>query len=203
LTLNNALLLQSTATLAAAVALDLALGEPRRFHPLAGFGRCAQAVERRANRGGQGARLWLGAMALLIVTAPPMGAVVALLHAPLHFTVEMAVDAVVLYLALGLQSLGLHARDVAAALSAGHLARAQGAVARMVSHDAGVLDEPGVAATESVLENGNDAVFGVVFWYLVLGLPGAEGLPAGQHIGRDVGLPQRAVLPLRPLRRAP
>ncbi|MDD9857212.1 MAG: adenosylcobinamide-phosphate synthase CbiB [Gammaproteobacteria bacterium] len=173
--MNNALLLQSTATLAAAVVLDMALGEPRRFHPLVGFGRCAQAVERRANRGGQGARIWLGAMALLIVTAPPVGAVVALRHAPLHFTVALAAEAVVLYFALGLQSLGRHARDVTAALNAGDLARARNAVARMVSRDAGVLDEPGVAAaaTESVLENGNDAVFGVVFWYLVLGLPGA------------------------------
>lgn len=173
--MNNAFVLQSTATLAAAVVLDLALGEPRRFHPLVGFGRCAQVMERCANRGGQGARIGLGAIALLIVSAPPVGAAVALRHAPLHFAVALAADAVVLYFALGLQSLRRHARDVTTALSTGDLARARDAVARMVSRDAGPLDEPGVAAaaTESVLENGNDAVFGVVFWYLVLGLPGA------------------------------
>ncbi|MDW5598373.1 cobalamin biosynthesis protein, partial [Conexibacter stalactiti] len=33
--------------LAAGWAVDLALGDPRRFHPVAGFGRVALALERR------------------------------------------------------------------------------------------------------------------------------------------------------------
>lgn len=170
--MNDAFVLQSTVTLAAAVVLDLALGEPRRFHPLAGFGRCAQAVESCANLGGKIARMALGAGALLIVTAPPVAAAVALHNAPLHIAAAVAADAVVLYFALGLQSLRRHARAVAAA---GSLAQARKAVAHLVSRDADALSETGVAvaAAESVLENGNDAVFGVVFWYLVLGLPGA------------------------------
>lgn len=170
--MNDVFVLQSTVTLAAAVVLDLAFGEPRRFHPLAGFGRCAQAVESCANRGGKIARIMLGTGALLIVTAPPVAAAVALHNAPLHFAAAAAVDAVVLYFALGLQSLRRHAREVAAA---GNLAQARKAVAHLVSRDADALDETGVAvaAAESVLENGSDAVFGVVFWYLVLGLPGA------------------------------
>ncbi|MGO4465669.1 cobalamin biosynthesis protein, partial [Pseudoduganella sp. RAF53_2] len=32
------------------VLLDLLLGEPRRFHPLVGFGKLAAALERRLNR---------------------------------------------------------------------------------------------------------------------------------------------------------
>lgn len=177
--MNDAFVLQSTAALAAAVVLDLALGEPRRFHPLAGFGRCAQAVESCANRGGKIARTALGGGALLAVTAPPVAAAVALHNAPLQAAAAVAVDAVALYFALGLQSLRRHAHAIAAALGAGtgavNLARARSAVAHLVSRDADALDETGVAvaAAESVLENGNDAVFGVVFWYLVLGLPGA------------------------------
>ena len=173
--MNDAFVLQSTVTLAAALALDLALGEPRRFHPLVGFGRCAQAVESRANRGRQAARVWLGGGAWLIVTAPPVAVAAALHNAPLHVAATVTVDAVVLYFAIGLHSLRRHARAVAAALGAGNLACARDAVARLVSRDTDALSETGVAvaATESVLENGNDAVFGVLFWYLVLGLPGA------------------------------
>ena len=59
----------------------------------------------------------------------------------------------VLYLALGLRSLHDHARPVMAARSAGDEAEARRLVGPIVSREPATR-----AATESVLENGNDAV---------------------------------------------
>jgi adenosylcobinamide-phosphate synthase len=79
-----------------------------------------------------------------------------------------------LVLALGGQSLRQHALEVEAALADGDLDRARQKVGRMVSRDSEALDAEQIskATIESVLENGCDAVFGALFWYLVAGAPG-------------------------------
>jgi adenosylcobinamide-phosphate synthase len=146
----------------AAVLLDTLLGEPRRAHPLVAFGRYDRIA---------------GVAAWLLAVLPPT----ALTWILLHFAQRVApwlpsvLAAVVLYLTLGLRSLREHARAVARALEAGNLDAARDAVAHIVSRDTDALDATQVAAaaTESVLENGNDAVFGALFWFLLLGAPGA------------------------------
>ncbi len=155
-----------------ALALDALLGEPRRWHPLVGFGRLAQALEARCNRkaGRPFARLsGLGCWALLVL--PP----VALCALPLPAPIDTVVGVLVLYFAIGARSLAEHARAVAAPLQRGELAPARQALAMIVSRDTATLGESGVAAAtcESVLENGNDAVFGALFWFVVAGAPGA------------------------------
>lgn len=156
----------------AALALDFWLGEPRRAHPLVFFGRQVDRVERRLNSPpGQG--ILRGALGLLILVAPVLLAaalVAAWLPAPLLWLVE----ALVLWLALSLRGLTEHAQAVAQPLAAGDLAAARIQVRRIVSRRTEALDASGVAsaATESVLENGADAVFASLFWYLVGGLPG-------------------------------
>lgn len=56
----------------------------------------------------------------------------------------------------------------------GDLQEARARVGRIVSRDTGQMDGQAVAsaAVESVLENGNDAVFGALFWFLIAGAPG-------------------------------
>lgn len=152
-----------------ALLLDAALGEPRRAHPLVGFGHLAAAIERRtyADRRVSGLLAWAWAVLL------PVFLLAAIRYA-VPAAVGFVIDVLVLYLAVGRRSLGEHARPVAEALDAGDLDAARRAVGRMVSRDTEALDASRVAAaaTESVLENGHDAVFGALFWFAVLGAPG-------------------------------
>ncbi|NTV12276.1 MAG: cobalamin biosynthesis protein, partial [Zoogloea sp.] len=158
-------------TLAAGLLLDRLLGEPRRLHPLVGFGRLAGAIERGMRRLGGGRLAGLAAWSLAVL---PWVALAALSRSP-HPLAAALVDVGLLYFALGGQSLCEHAEAVATPLAAGDLPAARTRVGWIVSRDTSALDEEGVAraAVESVLENGNDAVFGTLFWFLLLGGPGA------------------------------
>ncbi len=160
-----------------AVCLDAALGEPRRWHPLVGFGRLALRVERVLNASADGAArsltLRLRGIAALVITIAPWILLVAIAaRVPI---LRYLVGVVSLYFALGHQSLRQHALRVYRALQAGDLAEARHSVGMMVSRDTGSMDTKAVAtaAVESVLENGNDAVFGALFWFVLAGAPGA------------------------------
>ncbi len=160
-------------TMLAAMLIDTWLGEPSRAHPLVAFGHLARWFEAQlyADRRDSGICAWLLAVMPLVVLAWCAEVWLGRLSAWLAFVL----NALTLYAAIGLRSLGEHAVPMAAALRDGDLARARQAVGRMVSRDTQLLDERQVAAaaTESVLENGNDAVFGALFWFAVLGAPGA------------------------------
>lgn len=152
------------------VLLDRWLGEPRHWHPLVGFGRLADAAERglRAGAPGHAVGNRLRGLAAWTLVVAPWVALAA-------WAAHPVLDALLLWFALGGRSLGEHARAVAAPLAAGDLATARERVGHMVSRDTASLDETGVAkaAVESVLENGNDAVFGALFWFGVAGGAGA------------------------------
>jgi adenosylcobinamide-phosphate synthase len=156
----------------AGMGLDAMLGEPRRAHPLVAFGRFARAIEARLHRDRRGA----GVMAWALAVLPPvvLAAALSRLLASWSPWAAWAFAAAMLYLAVGHRSLGEHARAVEAPLRRGDLPAARAAVSRMVSRDTAALDAAQVAAaaTESVLENGSDAVFGALFWFVVLGAPG-------------------------------
>ncbi len=157
-----------------AVLLDHRFGEPRRGHPLVGFGALAQRAEallygppdlnaktRRAH----------GIDAVVVLLIPFIVAAWLLAAIPL---LGLAVQLGLLYLAIGAHSLADHAKAVTMALQAGDLPLARQQVGRIVSRDTDELDEEGIsrATVESVLENGCDAIFGALFWFVVAGAPG-------------------------------
>lgn len=159
----------------AALLLDRLLGEPRSRHPLVAFGRAAEAVELRLN-GPPGLPVRHlkehGLVAWILLLAPPVALAALLAGLPI---VGPAVGVLILYLTVGGRSLSEHALAVADALGQGDMATARARVGGLVSRDVEALDEEGTARAgiESVLENGCDAVFGALFWFAVLGAPGA------------------------------
>ncbi len=157
----------------AAVLLDLWWGELRLAHPLVGFGRLAGRLESlllgHRQAGAEG--YLLGAIALLLLVVPLLWLAYRL---SLLLYIDVIFEVLILYVALGARSLRDHARNVALALKAGNLEQGRRKVAFMVSRDCRQMDEAAVsrAAVESVLENGNDAVFGALFWFVLAGAPG-------------------------------
>ncbi len=159
--------------IALALGADWVLGEIRRGHPLVGFGALAARLERIWNRRERRprARRIRGVIAVLVLVAPPAAAGGWLAaSAPLGDVLAL----VLLYLTLGLRSLCTHAGRVARALASGETEAARAAVGAMVSRDVSRLSprRMAAAAIESTLENGADAVFASLFWFLVAGVPG-------------------------------
>lgn len=161
-------------TAIAGAGLDRLLGEPRRWHPLVGFGALANACERLLNTGEW--RRLRGLLACSLLLLPAVG--LALWAVPPGRPPNLSqaiIDVGLLYLALGGRSLEEHARRVADDLANGDLGAARRHVGWMVSRQTEELDAAGVAGAciESTLENGNDAVFGALFWFALLGGAGA------------------------------
>ena len=158
-----------------AVVLDFIFGEISRFHPLVGFGNFARRVEScfypKISDEFHKGHFSAGVIAWLVTVLPLVLASWVLADIPvLGWFFEVAV----LYFAIGGNSLTEHARSVSRPLFRGNLEEAREKVGWIVSRETKDLPKGQVirATIESVLENGNDAVFGALFWFLIAGAPG-------------------------------
>lgn len=149
---------------------DQLLGDPRRWHPVAGFGRAVTVLE---------ARTYADSRVNGVVNeAVLVGAVTALGWATERLTrypaIRLATTAASTWLVLGGRSLAREAEAVAQHLEDADLAAAREQVSHLVSRDPNSLDAAGVAraALESVAENTSDAVVAPLFWGAVGGVPG-------------------------------
>jgi adenosylcobinamide-phosphate synthase len=165
---------------------DLLLGDPRRWHPVAGFGRVALRVERVAYapsrvRGVLFSCALVGGAALVTELAARVAA--------RFWGGRAAVLALVTWAALGGRSLGRAGDRVAAALERGDLEAARAALPALCGRDAAALgaDELCRAAVESVAENTSDAVVGALLWGAVGGPAGVAAYRAANTLDAMVG----------------
>jgi adenosylcobinamide-phosphate synthase len=176
----------TAAGLAVGAVADGLLADPRRRHPVAGFGTVALALERRMWRDGRGA----GAAYALLLTgaATGLGAVLsrATRRRPVARTV---VTAAATWTVLGGTSLGRAAAMMHRHLADGDLAGARGTLPALAGRDPSALDEAGLAraTVESVAENTSDAAVAPLFWGAVAGVPGLLGYRAVNTLDAMVG----------------
>jgi adenosylcobinamide-phosphate synthase len=167
-------------------ALDAIVGDPRRWHPVAGFGRFAGTVERRLYEPSR--RSGVGFVALAVGAPVAAAAVVARLTRDKPI-VRAAATAAVTWAVLGGTSLRREATAMADALDNGDLDQARERLPNLCGRDPSHLDEKELAraTVESVAENTSDAVVGPLVWGAIAGLPGLVGYRAVNTLDAMVG----------------
>ena len=166
-------------------AADRLLGDPVRYHPVAGFGSLATGLERRwyADSRARG----------LAHTAGLVGAAVAAGVAAERVGTRPAgrvlVTAVATWAVLGGRSLEREALAVHARLACEDLPAARVRLTHLVGRDTTNLDQSEVAraVVESVAENTSDAVVAPLVWGAVAGVPGLLGYRAANTLDAMVG----------------
>jgi adenosylcobinamide-phosphate synthase len=174
------------AGLVAGVALDALLGDPRRGHPVAAFGRAAAALEARdyADTRRRGAA---HAAACVLAAALPAAA----LHHRTRRRPPWQATAVAsaVWAVTGARSLRLEAERAWFALHQHDLAAARQVLPSLCGRDPARLGEGEMAraVVESVAENTSDAVVAPLLWGAVAGLPGLAAYRAINTLDAMVG----------------
>jgi adenosylcobinamide-phosphate synthase len=165
---------------------DLAFADPRRSHPVAGFGQLASALERACwaddrTRGATYTGVLVGSITGVgwIVQRATGGRPVP----------EAAMVAVATWAVLGGRSLALEGSVMAQLLARDDLPAARDRLSHLCARDATGLsaDELARASVESLAENTSDAVVAPLLWGAVAGVPGLLGYRAVNTLDAMVG----------------
>ncbi|MDE0267645.1 MAG: adenosylcobinamide-phosphate synthase CbiB [Acidimicrobiaceae bacterium] len=164
---------------AAGLLLDRVLGElPAAVHPVAGFGRVMERVERVlwADRRVNGLVYAAAGVAAGVVTGLKGGS-------------TATATATVTWVVVAGRQLRRIANRIGKMVQAGDLEQARTELPSLVGRNPSSLDASGIAAAviESVAENSVDAVIAPVFWAAVAGAPGAAAYRAINTMDAMVG----------------
>jgi adenosylcobinamide-phosphate synthase len=170
--------------LLAGLAADRLLADPRRGHPVAGFGRIASALERRVWRDDR--RAGTAYVVVLVGGAVALGLAADRVRRPLPRTL---LTAAATWAVVGGTSLDREAAEVSRLLAEGRLPEARVQLTHLVGRDTSRLDESEVvrATLESLAENTSDAVVAPLVWGAVAGIPGLLGYRAANTLDAMVG----------------
>lgn len=176
----------AAAGIVAGAAADALLGDPRRGHPVALFGRAAQAAEDRVHADSRMRGAGYAAGCILAVALP--AAVAQQLTRGRPWARAVATAAAV-WAVTGARSLTTEAERMSAALESGDLTAARAILPSLCGRDPAGLDEAELAraTVESLAENTSDAVVAPLVWGVLAGLPGLAGYRAANTLDAMVG----------------
>jgi adenosylcobinamide-phosphate synthase len=182
---------QAVLALLAAVAVDILLGEyPRLLHPVVWIGQTITLCLRFAPSSGWWRQLVFGAFLALFVPAAAAGLTLLALRAAtsvpiLHFLLAVFF----LKASFALCELWRAAKRVLRPLEQSDLPRARETLRALCSRDPSNLSEQELlaATTESLAENASDSFVAPLFYYLLLGVPGAIAYRAINTLDAMIG----------------
>jgi adenosylcobinamide-phosphate synthase len=172
--------------IAAGVLADAVVGDPRRGHPVALFGRAAAILERGLYADAKARGVVFTACCEALAIGPALAADRVTRHRPLA---RLAWAGTVTWAVTGARSLTAEAGRVHRALLAGDLPAARRLLPNLVGRDPAGLDAAGIAraVVESVAENTSDAIVAPLLWGALAGPPGLAGYRAANTLDAMVG----------------
>lgn len=180
------------AGIAAGFCLDRLVGDPARFHPVAGFGRVALSAERRLLRpeASTGSQRAAGVLFTGLLVGGTTAAVTAVGRAVSGSPAATAAwTAAVVWSCLGGSSLLQVARQQDELLGRGDTAASRELLPWLCGRDPSSLgpEDLARAVVESVAENTSDAAICTLFWAAVAGAPGAAAHRVANTLDAMVG----------------
>lgn len=184
--------MDSILILSIALLIDITLGDPPTyFHPVGWMGKMIAFMARCAPQKRARAQLIYGSLMVLIgiaIFSVPVYFLLDYMH-ELHRIAFVVGGAILLKSTFSITGLRRAAVQVKKRLSANDLKGAQTQTGYLVSRDTGDLTEPMIVAAtvESISENTSDSIVAPLFWFLILGVPGAIGYRMANTFDAMVG----------------
>ncbi|GLZ35875.1 cobalamin biosynthesis protein CobD [Lentzea sp. NBRC 105346] len=168
------------------VAADAVFGDPKRFHPVAAFGRAAAGLEQRVYRDHHVAG---AAYSAALVGGTVLAGVVVERASRRRWWLQALTTGLVTWAVLGGRSLAAEGTAMGRELDSGDVDAARARLPHLCGREPSRLDSLGLAraTVESVAENTSDAVVAPLLWGSVFGVPGLVGYRAANTLDAMVG----------------
>ena len=163
---------------------DVLFADPRRGHPVAGFGWCATALEKITYRDDRRS----GVIHTAVLVGSMVGAGV-LAQRRVGGGAEVLLTAAATWVTLGGTTLGKTGAAMADRVAHEDVDGARALLPSLCGRDPAVLDGPGLtrAACESVAENTADATVAPLMWVALAGVPGVLAYRAINTLDAMIG----------------